>query len=65
MNSILYIAAILCFSIFFMMGNLLMEIDTILRSTKQFYEYIGYMSIGLGIFSSSVLVFLAKSERIE
>jgi len=63
MAGILYIAAFLCFGLFFMIGNLIMNIDNILlNSTKQFYEYIGYMSIALGIFSSSVLVYLAKNK---
>lgn len=64
MSGILYIAAFLCFGLFFIIGNQIMSLTTILKSTNMFYEYIGYMSIGLGIFSSSVLTYLAKNTKI-
>lgn len=65
MAGMLYFAALICLGLFMFVGKGILEINTILDSTKVFYNYVGYMSFGLGVFSSSVLLYLGRRVGVE
>lgn len=56
-SNILYIASLICLGIFFFVGKGLMSEE------NMFYNYMGFMSIGLGVFSSSVLMYLGSNVK--
>jgi hypothetical protein len=65
MSSILYVAAFLCLGIFMFVGKGILEIEVFTSEMDYLYNYIGYMSIGLGIFSSSVLIYLGNKFEVK
>ncbi len=62
-STILYIAAVMCLVIFLFTGKGIMDLGRF--SENMFYNYIGFMSVGMGIFSSSVLMVLGRSFKSE